>query len=118
MTAPDHRAAAAWIAANATALPVAATDISATDAPYSPVSIYVEAHWLLHRVRLDGGYGWRINAGCVHFEAATVEEVCDMVRANVAVGPAEWADASDDDRLRWAAQVDAALTYLTAMVEP
>lgn len=45
-TAPDHRAAAAWIAANATALPVAATDISATDAPYSPVSIYVEAHWL------------------------------------------------------------------------
>lgn len=45
-TAPDHRAAAAWIAANATALHVAATDISATDAPYSPVSIYVEAHWL------------------------------------------------------------------------
>ena len=72
----------------------------------------------LHRIRLDGGYGWRINAGCVHFEASSVAEVCDMVRANVASGPAKWADASDDDRLRWAAQVDAALTYLAAMVEP
>ena len=72
----------------------------------------------LHRVRLDDGYGWRINAGCVHFEAATVEEVCNMVLANVANGPAEWADAPSETRLRWATQVDAALGYLTAMVEP
>ena len=43
----------------------------------------------LHRTETDGVEGWRINAGCRHWEAATVAEVCEMVRNNVAGGPVE-----------------------------
>ena len=60
--------------------------------------------------------GWRINAGCRSWEAPTADEVCDMVAANVAAGPSEWADVDDATRTRWATQVVAALTYLLASV--
>jgi hypothetical protein len=70
----------------------------------------------LHRIRVETGFGWRINAGCRHFEGATVHAVCDLVRANVQAGPAEWDTKPTETQARWAAQVFAALDYLTAMV--
>ena len=69
----------------------------------------------LHRIRRDGGFGWRINSGCCHFEADTIDAVCAAVRANVAAGPDEWADEDEATRARWAPQVDAALTFLASM---
>lgn len=69
----------------------------------------------LHRIRRNGGFGWRINAGCCHFEADTIDAVCAAVRANVAAGPDEWAHEDEATRARWAAQVDAALTFLASM---
>ena len=70
----------------------------------------------LHRIRVETGFGWRINAGCRHFEGSTVHAVCDLVRANVKAGPAEWDTKPAETQARWAAQVFAALDYLTAMV--
>lgn len=70
----------------------------------------------LHRIRVETGFGWRINAGCRHFEGPTVHAVCDIVRANVQAGPAEWNAEPVETQARWAAQVFAALDHLTAMV--
>ena len=70
----------------------------------------------LHRIRVETGFGWRINAGCCHFEADTLQDVCALVRANVQAGPAEWDTKPTETQARWAAQVFAALDYLTAMV--
>jgi len=70
----------------------------------------------LHRIRVETGFGWRINAGCCHFEADTLQDVCALVRANVQAGPAEWETKPAETQARWAAQVFAALDYLTAMV--
>lgn len=69
----------------------------------------------LHRV----ADGWRINAGCVHFEAPTVAEVCAAVVDSAAkelAHPEHWADGTDEDRARWVDQVAAALEYLRSMV--
>ena len=71
----------------------------------------------LHRVRLDGGFGWRINAGCKHWEAATVEGVIGLVRDNLDSEPVEWSDRDEGTRVRWTCQVHAALLYLSTMVE-
>lgn len=66
----------------------------------------------LHRI----ADGWRINAGCRHWEAPTVAEVCSLVLANVVAGPEEWADHDEATRRRWAAQVTAAVAYLAVSV--
>ena len=73
----------------------------------------------LHRTETDGVEGWRINAGCKHWEAPTVAEVCEMVRNNVAGGPAEWEECYVDVQTisRWDRQVRMALVYLASMVE-
>ena len=73
----------------------------------------------LHRTETDGVEGWRINAGCRHWEAATVAEVCEMVRNNVAGGPVEWKERCVDVQTisRWGRQVRMALAYLASMVE-
>ena len=70
----------------------------------------------LHRIETDGVEGWRINAGCIHFEAATVKDVCAAVKANIAAEPDEWSNATTDERELWAKQVCAALEFLAASV--
>ena len=70
----------------------------------------------LHRIRINGGYGWRINAGCVHFEADTVAGVCEKVRANVLAIPEQWQGQPAETIGRWARQVFLALEFLASMV--
>jgi carbonic anhydrase/acetyltransferase-like protein (isoleucine patch superfamily) len=72
----------------------------------------------LHRISLDDdGFGWRINAGCRHFEAPTVQEVCDLVKQNLKTPVEEWSHGSSEEQSLWAKQVRAALKYLASMVE-
>lgn len=70
----------------------------------------------LHRI-VDG---WRVNAGCVSFEAPTVNEVLVQVLANTDAEVAEpnrWSFATREMRERWATQVQAACVYLASMVK-
>lgn len=66
----------------------------------------------LHRV----SEGWRLDAGCRVFEAATVDEVCAEVRANMHRPDEEWAHLENDVVARYVRQVNTALDFLSAMV--
>jgi hypothetical protein len=61
--------------------------------------------------------GWRINAGCVTFDAPTVAGVCALVRARISKKVPEWGGIDAETVKRYRAQVRAALTYLASMVE-
>ena len=70
----------------------------------------------LHRTRT----GWRINAGCVHFEAPTVAEVvrlCAEETQRQVDNPTHWSWADGELREQWATQVECALVFLASMVK-